>query len=366
MKIFCLLFVGLYLSLAQAGPKDGYTCDTNNWDGHQWCLCKPGERVASIHSEHSNHNEDRKWTLTCGAVQPEFIVENENSWYEVTSPNGWDGELWWQGTPENKFLVGMTSEHDNHHEDRQFRFFTVYSDNWYVTDCIWHTAVNNLDGVLDWTLGADEVFAGLHSIHHNHQEDRIWDLQVCKLRKKCTEITSIEYETVASDVSSEEVFAGHGQFDNTNGASDNSLTVSISQTAGQSLTESYSYSQSSGYENEISMSVTAGYKVGFPMIDEFSLEVTVGASSTWNFEETWTRSNSKTYSEENGRTMTFTSNCKAGCLCEMDVIVTTASGVVPYTMRSQSVDGKYTCEEKGELKVDYSFDGRAVENDQCS
>ena len=184
-------------------------------------------------------------------------------------------------------------------------------------------------------------------------------------RKKCTEVIDIEYDTVVSDVSSEEVFAGRQVFDNKNGQSDNSFTATISQSASNSLTESYTFSQSSGWTNEMSMSVSEGVTIGIPAIDEFSLEVTVSTSSSWTFEETWTRSSSKTYTEENGRTMSFTANCKKGCECTLDVIVKTAKGVIPYTMWSQSVDGKYQCVEEGELTVDYSYDGRATENDEC-
>ena len=125
------------------------------------------------------------------------------------------------------------------------------------------------------------------------------------------------------------------------------------------------HSQTSGWTNEVSVSITAGATFGIPEINEYSLEVTVGASHSWNFEETWTRSNSKEYSEENGREMSFTANCKAGCECRLDVVVKTAKGVIPYIMWSQSVDKKHQCVEQGELKVDYTFDGKATATDVC-
>jgi len=366
LRLLCLLLAAVAGNTWDVLPRDGYTCDANALDAHQWCLCKPGQKIGSMSSKHNNHNEDRIWTLKCEQITPEFIVEDQSNWYFTTSPNGWDAELWWQGTPDNSFLVGMTSEHSNHYEDRQFKFFTTKSDNWYLTDCIWHNDVNGWDGPLDYVMGDDEVFGGLHSIHSNHYEDRQWDLQVCKLRKKCTEIIGIEYDTIVADVTTQEVFGGHGEFDNTHGTSMNTLTVTINHSTSQSLTETYSYSQSSGWEHEEHMDISEGFKFGFPMIEEATLEVTVGFSNKWNFEETWTRSSSMEYTEANGHQMTFTSNCAAGCNCKMDVLVTTASGVIPYHMTSQSVDGKYTCEEDGELTVDYSFNGRAAENDICN
>merc|ERR1711870_35582 len=271
--------------------RNGFSCETNDWDKPQWCLCQKGERVSKIYSVHDNKKEDRKWTLTCGAITPEFIVPNKNDWYEISEENNWDGLIYWKGAANanHGFLVGMSSFHSNRKEDRQ------------------------------------------------------WSIQVCKLRKKCTEISKIEYNTVISDVTEEEVSAGKQVFDNRNGQLDNSYTAEISQISLSSLTESYEFSQTSGWENEVSMSVTAGVTLGVPAINEYSLEVTVGASQSWSFEQGWTRGNSKEYSEENGRRMSFTANCKAGCKCTLDLVVKTAKGVIPYTMWSQSVDKKHQC-----------------------
>jgi len=347
--------------------RQGYSCETNDWDKEQWCLCEKGQRVSKISSVHSNSKEDRKWTLTCGQITPEFIVPNVPDWYQISEENDWDGEIYWRGAANanHGFLVGMTSYHSNSKEDRKYKFFSARSDNWYTTSCVWHKNVNDWDDPLSWTLGDDEVIGGLYSVHSNKKEDRIWTIQVCKLRKKCTEISKIEYDTVVSEVSTEEVFGGRSEYNNTDAQLDNSYTVEISQTIGSTLSESYEFSQTSGWENEVSMSVTAGATLGVPAISEYSLEVTVAASHSWNFEESWTRSNSKEYSEENGRTMSWTANCRAGCFCTLDVVVKTAKGVIPYVMWSQSVDKKFQCIEQGELTVDYTFNGRATASDKC-
>ena len=76
---------------------------------------------------------------------------------------------------------------------------------------------------MEYTLGDDEAISGLYSYHSNKKEDRLWSIEVCKLRKKC-KISKIQYYTVVSDVTSEEVFAGRQSFDNRNGQSDNSFT----------------------------------------------------------------------------------------------------------------------------------------------
>merc|ERR1711994_350360 len=298
-------------STRQEVARKGYSCEPNKYDKNQWCLCKPGERVSEIHSVHDNRVEDRQWTLRCSKIQPEFKVTDKNNWFQETTENKLDGEILWEGAPHDRFLVGMTSVHSNSHEDR------------------------------------------------------IWDIQVCKLKEKCTEILEIQYDTVVSDVSSEKVTAGKQVLDNRKAQNDNSYMAIITQSASESLTESYTFSKTSGFTNKAEMSVTAGAKVGIPQINEYSLAVTVSASSSWNFQETWTRSNSRTYTETNGKQLRFTGNCKKGCLCTMDVIVRTAKGVIPYTMFSRSKDNRHQCMEQGELTVNYAFDGKATVTDEC-
>jgi len=347
----------------QINPRDGYTCDPNDWNGHQWCLCKPGEKIKEIHSTHSDKHEDRIWSLACGVITPEFLIGDESHWYDTTPQNDWDGPVLWNGTADDSFLVGMTSEHSNLHEDRHYKFHTVNSENWYLHDCSWTKPLNDWDADLDYTLGDTQVIAGVESHHSDVHEDRKWTLLVCQLRKKCTEIFDVTYGDVVEDVTTRKVSAAHQEYDNSGHSQTNDFSVTISKTSSNSLTESYSYSQSNGHSTTTSLDVTAGYSFGVPDIDQTTLEVTVGVSSTWDFSETWERSSSRTYSEENGRQMTFTEHCGPGCKCKLDVVVQTASGVIPYVMKSQSVDGIYVCEEEGELTVDYSFDGKGIASD---
>jgi len=342
----------------------GNSCETNDWDKQQWCLCGRGEKVSKIYSIHDNKKEDRQWTLTCSVIEPEFKVPESSDWYEVTEENEYDEPIAWNGKPDGYFLVGMTSVHDNKKEDRKYKFFIVRSDNWYFTDCKLHHYINDYDGKLEYTLFDDEVFTALYSWHRNDKEDRQWTIKTCKLKKKCTEISKIEYDILGSVTTADMVTAMSSSMRNKLSL-DASFSATISNSVSNSLSESYSYSQTSGWTNEVSMSVTAGVEFGVPLVSKGSLEVSVGASHSWSFEETWTRSNSREYSEATGRQMTFTGYCRAGCNCTMNVLVQTVKAVIPYTMTSQSVDGKYQCEENGELKVDYAFDGDTDLNEVC-
>jgi len=162
----------------------GYTCNTNGWDADQWCLCKPGQKVSSMRSWHDNGREDRRWEMKCEDIKPEFKVTSSR-WFHTTSANAWDGHVKWEGWWDDSFLVGMTSVHDNHREDRQFKFMTTRSDYWDVTnDCWGWRKINHYDQYLNLQTHGDEVIVGLQSWHSNHREDREWWAVVCKLKPK--------------------------------------------------------------------------------------------------------------------------------------------------------------------------------------
>jgi len=360
-------------SLTRQGvARQGYSCETNSYDKHQWCLCKPGERVSEIHSIHNNGYEDRQWTLKCSKIQPEFRVTDKSKWFNESQETKYHDTVIFLGGivgDLNQFLVGMTSDHANPpHEDRKFKFFSAHSDNWYLSDCVWHNKINKYDGPLDYTLGEDEVIAGLYSVYSKGHKDRVWDISVCKLRQKCTEIIDIQYDFEKADVSNETIVAVKSGIDNREGESDSSYSATITESNSESLTESYTFSKTSGFTNQVSLSIKAGLKISVPAIAEESYEVTASASHTWNFKNTWTRSNSKKYTESSGRQLSYTGNCKKGCVCNMDVVVKTATGVIPYTLFTQSKNEKgkrHQCIEHGELTVDYAFNGQAKITDKC-
>merc|ERR1712187_722749 len=352
--------------------RKGYSCEKNSFDRNQWCLCKPGERVSEIHSVHKNSYEDREWTLNCSKIQPEFRVTDKGNWYNQSEETKFHDTVIWLGGAVgnlNQFLVGMTSDHSNPpYEDRKFKFFSTHSENWYLTDCKWHYKINEYDRPLDWTLGEDEVIASLYSVFSKGHRDRVWDIMVCKLRQRCTEIYDIKYDFEKQDVSNGTLVAGREELDNTKAKLDNSYTATITQASSESLTESYKYSKTSGFTNQASMTVKAGAKIGVPAVTEWSYEMSASFSQTFSFRETWTRGNSKKYSESTGKKMTFNANCKAGCKCKMNVVVKTAKGVIPYTIFSQSPKEKgerHKCIEYGELTVDYSFNAKATIIDEC-
>jgi len=361
-----------------SGVDFGYNCDPpKEFETSQWCLCKPGFKVSKISSVFDPYHLDRKWTLECKKIKPEFGVSKHaakrvnSPWSQYELSMNWQifdvpqfGHAINQAFHQNyaQFMVGMES---NFHEgDRQFRFHLVQSHHWYLADCITHTNINNLEENFVFDMEEDEVIAGMDGGGMDgHSSDRLWSLKVCKLRQKCDEIYDMKYHIEQAYVTPKVNFAGRGSIDNTYGNSDIPYETTISNSVANSLTESYEFSSTSSTSLDTSMSISDKITVGIPEIDADSLEVTVGTISRFSFDKTWTRSSSMKFSETNGRKMSFADTCKAGCKCQLDLHVKTVKGVIPYTMRSGSVDGTYSCEEYGELKVDYSFEAEAKKND---
>ena len=157
----------------------GYSCDKNGYDNHQYCLCNKGERIVKFRSAHNNHHEDREWDLGCQPI-PELTVRGEK-WISITAGNGWDAAQEWNGVDSNSFLVGFTSDHNNHHEDRTYSFFTARSDNFILQQCSGWKLLNDWDQLVDLQLGDEEVIAGVKSVHNNHHEDRRFSVITCKI-----------------------------------------------------------------------------------------------------------------------------------------------------------------------------------------
>ena len=85
---------------------------------------------------HDNRKEDRVWTLKCEAIQSDRPFPADTDVIE-SHENGWDEDHDWDPRAEghNSFLVGMKSEHNNHHEDRKYTFFHTQSEYWILADC---------------------------------------------------------------------------------------------------------------------------------------------------------------------------------------------------------------------------------------
>jgi len=352
----------------------GFACDTNKVFGDQWCQCEADQKVSKITGDFDDQY-DRKWTLVCSKIlAPNFNgLRKRTDWTEYQRSFGYG--IGWGGWPVDGFLVGMVSLSDRAQYDRKFQFFVEHSVNWYLHGCTEHQYINNWKEQLEYPLAVDEVIGGISSTFSYDEGDRQWSIKVCKLRQKCNEIIKFHYDTASASVSSTDVKVIHQTVDNRLGTEVAVLTATITTSTTESLTESYEFSQTSGFSSESSLSIAEGVTFGVPEIDEISLEVTASFSNTFSFGKTWTRGQSKEYSETNGKQMTFSTKCGAGCLCTLDVNAKKVTGLVPYTIRTKTVDPtgqplppqlQHKCEEKGNLTIVYAFNGEAKPTSKCN
>ena len=134
-------------------------------------------------SVHNNKREDRKYTLGCGKISPDFVGTDNSSYPSQSRQTDWDEPLHFMFS--NGFMVGMQSYHDNVKADRRFTFFytTIDTTYWRLNNCKWNK-MNNWDDPMDYKLTDDQVFSGIKSTHNNGREDREWHACVCDLIAK--------------------------------------------------------------------------------------------------------------------------------------------------------------------------------------
>jgi len=159
---------------------------SNNYDGRLSFLCpvRDGKygAIRRMESHHSNHHEDRKWHFECS-----YDVQKAGKCHWTDWVNGWDAQLRYI-CPNNGYIVGLHSYHDNHREDRRWKIACCEVSAG-LEDCRWRT-LNGWDSYMNYNVDKGRVINGLFSWHDNHREDRIWKALDCRM-KNC-EVTHIQ------------------------------------------------------------------------------------------------------------------------------------------------------------------------------
>ncbi|XP_063058490.1 hemagglutinin/amebocyte aggregation factor-like [Engraulis encrasicolus] len=146
----------------------------NSFDEALFFHCPTLESISYIMSEHNNHHEDRLWDFHC---QKTFT--QTPSCFTTNWVNDFDDPLDFQ-CPSNSVITGMESYHDNRHEDRRWKF-TCCNANYFCTgNCEWSGYVNDFDAIISWGVPSGHYLAGVSSYHENHHEDRRWKYLTCK------------------------------------------------------------------------------------------------------------------------------------------------------------------------------------------
>ncbi|KAH3716254.1 E-selectin-like [Dreissena polymorpha] len=100
--------------------------------------------------------------------------------------NKLDGLLDYACPNKNQFINHVISQHHNHKEDRQFDFtcsdvVSGYDDS--TTTCTYSGWVNEFDQPVNFRCPDDGFIHGMRSEHNNHHEDRKWDFFAARFQK---------------------------------------------------------------------------------------------------------------------------------------------------------------------------------------
>lgn len=161
--------------------KSGFTDYLNQWDGRLVYYAQHnGKRAAlsSMYSTHDNHHEDRryKFRVTVPEGYTSFSEKSHGNY------NANDAESY-VDCPRNWALTTIASSHDNHHEDRRWTYNCGHFGGWQVEQCDWTGWVNNYDQAFTFQCPHNKVIGGMKSVHNNHHEDRVFKFKCCKMTK---------------------------------------------------------------------------------------------------------------------------------------------------------------------------------------
>jgi hypothetical protein len=148
------------------GGSTGYL---NDWDDELNYACGG---IYGLFSVHDNGKEDRLWAVECitGGLPIAWT-----SWSGTV--NDWDDVLDYT-CPQNQIVTGLNSWHDNGKEDREWNIQCgVLGATYASITGGWSGNLNDWDDALDYSCPSGQVIGGLYSSHHNHYEDRIWQVK---------------------------------------------------------------------------------------------------------------------------------------------------------------------------------------------
>jgi len=152
----------------------------NAWDGvlNFVCPVRSGKHgsVSRIQSVHDNRREDRVWNFECRYENP-----STGSCYWSGFVNSYDNRMDYS-CPNNGYIAGAWSQHDNGREDRIWRFLCCPL-TYGRTNCRWSCYLNEWDGYMNHYVESGKIIHRVFSHHDNGREDRRWKVYECTPRK---------------------------------------------------------------------------------------------------------------------------------------------------------------------------------------
>jgi len=173
MLFFFIILLGILT------PNRGDVMWANDYDGYLYFECPEGSAITHLRSIHDNHHEDRVWAFDCQTVKKETKI-TACAWTGYV--NNLDEPFSYECAEGAGLITGMESVHDNHHEDRQWKYKCCYTAETCYHDCHQTDPINAMDKPMDYLVQDGYWISGLQSVHDNHHEDREWRLHLCKIQ----------------------------------------------------------------------------------------------------------------------------------------------------------------------------------------
>merc|ERR1711872_274451 len=180
LKMSAIGKVAPSLMLLMCLVHSSYSFWANEWDGPLNFECKRGKAIQTIFSVHNNHKEDRRWHYGC-SPDSKGVITDTCAWTRG-HVNDWDDPLLYV-CPGNGVITGFQSHHRNSKEDRIWKIKCCQLKagiNILLKNCNWEPYANDWDKQMYFRIEGRSAITGAFSVHDNHKEDRRWRFKVCE------------------------------------------------------------------------------------------------------------------------------------------------------------------------------------------
>lgn len=137
----------------------------NGFDQPHHAQCTGPDGMYRVRSVHDNHHEDRSWTWECRQV----ITSGYPKCHTTGWVNNFDQPMSFTCGP-NEYIAGTESYHNNHYEDRRWKFTCCSAPDYKASGCRITDYVNDFDAPISFTAGPGETITGVFSYHNNRAE----------------------------------------------------------------------------------------------------------------------------------------------------------------------------------------------------
>eukprot|EP01084_Bolivina_argentea_P004715 8935_1 len=156
----------------------------NDWDGSMNNVFKDWYFLNGQYSYHDSHKEDRLFKWRWCKVDANGVSYTDQKRLSQTSYD----EEWTRSCNDlnggHAAMIGIeNSQHDNHKEDRiwTFKCGELDTTKYELSNCAYTAVLNSHDGELYYNCPNNGAIRSIWSQHDNHKEDRIWKFECCSI-----------------------------------------------------------------------------------------------------------------------------------------------------------------------------------------